>query len=331
MSETDRVFAGSIPESYDRYLVPLIFESSAQEIAQRVAELSPSAVLETAAGSGVVTRALTPRLSPDAYVVTDLNQPMLDYAATRQVADSRVSWRKADGQALPFEDAAFDLICCQFGVMYFPDRQSGYREAKRVLKPGDHGVHQYYLTLASIIGDWLSERGRLKTEPIKKTLLTMANNLRGASAFLGGLETGIRTDIEIAVSSRVLNLIALDPTIGSMDSAQELLSSFCRDAERISHVCSVAAADLPSRPDKRGRKAKGWYDSFTALLLNVAEKAGIRPTLYRDRNADDDTPKGWLLDAAQQVETFLPKEMRSPSDEARYKRLERSKVNLHQA
>jgi SAM-dependent methyltransferase len=80
---------------------------------------------------------LTPRLSPDAsYVVTDLNQPMLDYAATRLAADSRITWRKADALALPFEDAAFDLVCCQFGVMFFPDRQSGYREAKRVLKSG---------------------------------------------------------------------------------------------------------------------------------------------------------------------------------------------------
>jgi ubiquinone/menaquinone biosynthesis C-methylase UbiE len=137
MSETDKVFAGSIPENYDRYMVPLIFESFAQDIAQRAAALSPRSVLETAAGSGVVTRALTSRLSPDArYVVTDLNQPMLDYAATRQVADSRISWRKADAQALPFEDATFDLVCCQFGVMFFPDRQSGYREARRVLKPG---------------------------------------------------------------------------------------------------------------------------------------------------------------------------------------------------
>lgn len=136
MSESDKVFAGSVPENYDRYLVPLIFESFAQDIAQRVAALSPSAVLETAAGTGVVARALTPRLSPDAsYVVTDLNQQMLDYAVTRQVADSRISWRKADAQALPFEDAAFDLVCCQFGVMFFPDRQLGYREAKRVLKP----------------------------------------------------------------------------------------------------------------------------------------------------------------------------------------------------
>jgi ubiquinone/menaquinone biosynthesis C-methylase UbiE len=139
MPETDKVFASSIPENYDRYLVPLIFESFAQDIAQRVAALSPSTVLETAAGSGVVTRALAPRLSPDAsYVVSDLNQPMLDYAAMRQAADNRISWRKADALALPFEDAAFDLVCCQFGVMFFPDRQSGYREAKRVLKPGGH-------------------------------------------------------------------------------------------------------------------------------------------------------------------------------------------------
>ena len=137
MSETDKVFAGSIPEDYDRYLVPLIFESYAQDLAQRAAALSPSAILETAAGSGVVTRALTPGLSSDAsYVVTDLNQPMLDHAATRQAPDGRISWRQADAQVLPFADGAFDLVCCQFGVMFFPDRRAGYREARRVLEPG---------------------------------------------------------------------------------------------------------------------------------------------------------------------------------------------------
>lgn len=137
MSEADKVFAGSIPENYDRYLVPLIFESFAEDIARRAAKLLPNNVLETAAGSGVVTRKLAPRLSPNTrYVVTDLNQPMLDFAAARQAADSRISWRQADAQALPFEDDAFDLVCCQFGVMFFPDRQSGYREAKRVLRPG---------------------------------------------------------------------------------------------------------------------------------------------------------------------------------------------------
>jgi ubiquinone/menaquinone biosynthesis C-methylase UbiE len=99
--------------------------------------LSPSAILETAAGTGVVTRALAPRLAPDAsYVVTDLNQPMLDYAASRQASNGRIQWHQADALALPFENAAFDLVCCQFGAMFFPDRSSAYREAKRVLKPG---------------------------------------------------------------------------------------------------------------------------------------------------------------------------------------------------
>jgi ubiquinone/menaquinone biosynthesis C-methylase UbiE len=137
MSAGDKMFAGSIPENYDRYMVPLIFESYARDISQKASALSPKAVLETAAGSGVVTRALAPRLSPDArYVATDLNQPMLDYAATRQGRDDRISWQKVDAQALPFEDAAFDLVCCQFGVMFLPDRPSAYREARRVLKPG---------------------------------------------------------------------------------------------------------------------------------------------------------------------------------------------------
>jgi ubiquinone/menaquinone biosynthesis C-methylase UbiE len=101
--------------------------------------MSPSAVLEIAAGTGVVTRALAPKLSPHAsYVVTDLNQPMLEYAASRQATDSRIKWRQADALMLPFENATFDLVCCQFGAMFFPDRSSAYREAKRVLKPGGH-------------------------------------------------------------------------------------------------------------------------------------------------------------------------------------------------
>ena len=137
MLETDKVFGGSVPENYDRYMVPLIFEPYAVDLAQRAASLSARGILETAAGSGVVTRALAPKLSPSAsYVVTDLNQPMLDYAASRQPPDNRLTWRQADALALPFEDATFDLVCCQFGAMFFPDRTSGYREARRVLKPG---------------------------------------------------------------------------------------------------------------------------------------------------------------------------------------------------
>ncbi len=137
MLEADSVFAGSIPENYDRTMVPLIFAPYAADLAQRAASFSPTAVLETAAGTGVVARVLAPKLPAGArYVVTDLNQPMLDYAASQQPPGTRIEWRQADALALPFEDAAFDLVCCQFGAMFFPDRVAAYREAKRVLNPG---------------------------------------------------------------------------------------------------------------------------------------------------------------------------------------------------
>jgi hypothetical protein len=82
----------------------------------------------------------------------------------------------------------------------------------------------------------------------------------------------------------------------------------------------IAAFDLPSGPEKRGRRAKDWYHSFAVLLLRIAKNAGISPTLYKDREAEHESPKGWLLDAARELETFLPTAMRSPSDVARYKR-----------
>jgi ubiquinone/menaquinone biosynthesis C-methylase UbiE len=137
MSGSDKLFAGSIPSVYEHYLVPLIFEGFAEDLARRVAAHSPKSVLETAAGTGVLTRALATRLPAEAqYLATDLNQPMLDMAMQRQGEDPRISWQRADALALPTPDAAFDVVCCQFGVMFFPDRINGYREVKRVLKPG---------------------------------------------------------------------------------------------------------------------------------------------------------------------------------------------------
>ncbi|MCK1710298.1 MULTISPECIES: class I SAM-dependent methyltransferase [unclassified Bradyrhizobium] len=136
MSDADKVFAGSIPGIYDTYFVPLIFSDFADDIARRVAALSPSALLETAAGTGAVTRAVAAALPHDfRYVATDLNEPMLAIAAQRQAGDPRISWRQADASALPFDDTEFDVVCCQFGAMFFPDRVKAYAETKRVLKP----------------------------------------------------------------------------------------------------------------------------------------------------------------------------------------------------
>src|SRR5436190_8708502 len=108
MSATDKAFVGPIPEIYDTYLVPLIFEPYAVDLARRVVETKPKHVLETAAGSGVVPRALAPLLPAEArYVVTDLNQPMIDRAMRQQQADARLMWQQADALALPFADHSF--------------------------------------------------------------------------------------------------------------------------------------------------------------------------------------------------------------------------------
>jgi ubiquinone/menaquinone biosynthesis C-methylase UbiE len=137
MPLSDKVFAGSIPAIYQSHMVPLIFAHYAADLADRAAAGAPATVLETAAGSGVVTRALAPKLAATArYHVTDLNQPMVDIARSAQGPDARLHWQTADALALPFDDATFDCVLCQFGAMFFPDRVKGFAEAKRVLKSG---------------------------------------------------------------------------------------------------------------------------------------------------------------------------------------------------
>jgi ubiquinone/menaquinone biosynthesis C-methylase UbiE len=139
MVATDKLFAGSIPEIYDRFLVPLIFESYAIDLAERLAKAKPHNLLETAAGTGVLTRAMAARLPADTRIVaTDLNQPMLDRAAARQAGTGQIEWRQADALALPFRDQSFEVVACQFGAMFFPDKIQAYREARRVLKAGGH-------------------------------------------------------------------------------------------------------------------------------------------------------------------------------------------------
>ncbi|PWU21351.1 MAG: SAM-dependent methyltransferase [Candidatus Rokuibacteriota bacterium] len=135
-SQPDTRFGGSIPQLYEKYLVPLIFEPYAADLAARLASRSVTRVLEVAAGTGVVTRKLASVLPASASIVaTDLNQSMLDLASTLG-ASRPVEWRQADAIELPFPDGAFDAVVCQFGVMFFPDKSRAFSEAHRVLRPG---------------------------------------------------------------------------------------------------------------------------------------------------------------------------------------------------
>ena len=132
----DAVFAGSVPELYDTYMVPLIFAPYATDLVSRLRPRRLSRVLEIAAGTGVATRAMAAALPEScAIVASDLNQAMLDRARAVGTARS-VEWRQADAMRLPFEDASFDAVVCQFGAMFFPDKPGAFAEARRVLRPG---------------------------------------------------------------------------------------------------------------------------------------------------------------------------------------------------
>jgi ubiquinone/menaquinone biosynthesis C-methylase UbiE len=135
-SDSDKVFTGSIPKIYETYLVPLLFEPYAADLAARLASRSPTCVLEVAAGTGVVTRALARALPEDVSIIaTDLNQAMLNQAVAMGT-QRPVEWRQADAMQLPFPDNAFDAVVCQFGVMFFPDKPKAFAEARRVLQLG---------------------------------------------------------------------------------------------------------------------------------------------------------------------------------------------------
>jgi len=134
--DDDHRFSGDIPQIYEQYLVPLIFEPYAQDLAARVAERRPKRVLEIAAGTGVLTRSLAAALPPStAIVATDLNTPMLQQAQ-RVGTQREVHWEQADAMQLPFSQGEFDLVVCQFGAMFFPDRSGAFAEVWRVLRPG---------------------------------------------------------------------------------------------------------------------------------------------------------------------------------------------------
>jgi SAM-dependent methyltransferase len=145
-SESDKVvqqkddatrFVGDIPHYYDQGMGPIIFADYAEIAAERGASFRPRSVLETAAGTGIVTRALRTRLPAETQLTaTDLNAPMLEVARRKFATSERVTFQPADALDLPFPDASFDIVLCQFGVMFYPDKDKSYREARRVLAQG---------------------------------------------------------------------------------------------------------------------------------------------------------------------------------------------------
>lgn len=139
MTEANARFQGTIPELYDRHLGPVIFEPFAADLARRVIAREGESVLEIACGTGILTERLRARLPPAvSLVATDLNEPMIDFARSKLRGVGPIDWRPADAATLPFPSMSFAAVACQFGLMFVPDKEAAFREARRVLT--DNGL-----------------------------------------------------------------------------------------------------------------------------------------------------------------------------------------------
>src|SRR5215475_15664865 len=250
MAATDKLFAGSIPEIYDRFLVPLIFESYARDLAERLARLEPRHVLETAAGTGVLTRAMASRLPAQARIVaTDLNPPMLNHAQG-QSHDGRITWRQADALALPFEDQSFDAVACQFGAMFFPDKVQGYREARRVLKRGGHFLFNVWDRISeNEFADVVTEAvaGLFPHDP-PRFLARTPHGHHDADRIRADLQAAGFTDISIEAVDCVSRASApIDPAIGFCQGTPLRNEIEARDAARLEEATKRAAEAVARR------------------------------------------------------------------------------------
>ena len=255
MADRDAAFVGSIPVNYDRYLGPLLFEQYADDLAARIAVTPGMRVLEIACGTGLVTERLVRRLRGEGTVVaTDLNEPMIAYARQKPFGASGVEWRPADGTKLPFEEREFDAVVCQFGLMFFPDKTAGVREAFRVLKPGGRYLVSTWDSLAH------NAYGRISHETIGSffpsdppDFYRVPFSLHDTAVLRRWLEDVGFRDVECDTVSKVgVSPTAADAAIGLVEGNPVYNAIMQRDPTALSGIRAAVAknlaAELGDRP-----------------------------------------------------------------------------------
>jgi ubiquinone/menaquinone biosynthesis C-methylase UbiE len=149
MMEKTTAFAGSIPANHERYLGPFLFEPYALDLVSRLQDKKYPDILEIACGTGRVTAHLARSVKHDTLTATDLNPDMIK-TAKEIVKDDKIKWMPADAMELPFDDDSFDLVVMQFGIMFFPDKEKGLKEAYRVLRYGGKIIYNTWNKVETI-------------------------------------------------------------------------------------------------------------------------------------------------------------------------------------
>jgi len=251
ISTADKSFTGSIPKLYELHLVPMFFQPYATDLAQRLQRVRVDRLLELAAGTGVVTRALAASLGESVSIVaTDLNQAMLDQGAAIGTRRS-VEWRQADALALPFPDASFDAVVCQFGAMFFPDKPKAFAETHRVLRPGGLFLFNVWDRLDS------NDFGRIVTEATAtvfpkdppRFFARVPHGYCDSAAIARDLAAGGFTNAPVVetVTARSRCASAIDAATGLCQGTPLRSEIEARDASRLGEATAATARAIAAR------------------------------------------------------------------------------------
>ncbi len=226
MADSTPVFAGSIPANYDRYLVPILFEAYARDIANRIDIPNEGRVLELACGTGAVTKQLRASLANTVHIVsTDLNPGMLEVAQEALSAEAAIEFKVADGTDLPFEDASFDAVVCQFGVMFFPDKFQGFAEAARVLRPGGRLYFSVWDTIEHNGFSKLVHETAISVSP-KITFMAMPFSFNDVSYIKTSLESAGFCAMEFSVQPRECRSDNINDAVTGVVAGSPLAAEF---------------------------------------------------------------------------------------------------------
>jgi hypothetical protein len=188
-------------------------------------------------------------------------------------------------------------------------------------------VKNFYRRLGAIIGLWSAEQNRLNSLSIARALTAVSKNMAAAAGTLSAHQTGMHETRDIEVVSQLKIVLIADPEVGSLQKADELISSQ-EDPTKLAEACLIAARNLKNQVGKSGRPQAAWHDDFTALLYDIAKKSGTQPNLSKHRSTGK--RGGWLFIAARKLEDFLDPKMVTGGEEATGTRLDRSKRHLKQ-
>ena len=227
----DNAWSGEMPEIYERFLVPALFAPYAEHLAQRAAAKAPASVLEVAAGTGALTRELVAALPGARVTATDLNPAMVSWSAQRL---PEAEWQVADALDLPVPDASVDLVACQFGVMFVPDKIAAFTEAARALTPQG----------ALLCTTW----GPVEDSPFPAALVAALAEVLPVDPpdFVARIPHGYADPAQIAADLRAAGLqpsIELTVLPGRAPSAAALATGFCQGTPL--RFALAARGDLP--------------------------------------------------------------------------------------